>query len=157
MARPRVYVETTIVSYLSAYPSRNLIRAAHQQVTRDWWAARERFELFVSEVVLRESRAGDPTAAADRLRALDGLPLLAVTDNAAALASDLVRLGGLPAKAAADALHVAVAAVHGIDYLLTWNCTHIANVTMRPLIESICRGANFAPPLLCTPLEFDEE
>ena len=86
-----------------------------------------------------------------------GLPLLGVTDEAAALASDLVRLGGLPAKATADALHVAVAAVHGIDYLLTWNCTHIANVTMRPLIEGICRGANFAPPLLCTPLEFDEE
>ena len=157
MTRPRVYIETTIVSYLTAYASRDLLRAAHQQVTREWWVSRTGFELYTSEVVLRESRAGDPSAAADRLRALDGIPLLAVTDEALALAGHLVRQGGLPAKAAADALHVAVAAAHGMEYLLTWNCTHIANVTMRPLIESICRAANFDPPLLCTPLEFDEE
>lgn len=157
MRKPKVYVETTIISYLTAFASRDIIRAAHQQVTREWWDGREEFDLYTSEVVVREASVGDPVAAEARLTALAGIPVLSVSEEAIRLAQALLRGGGLPAKAAADALHVAVAAVQGMEYLLTWNCTHIANVTMRPRIEAICRAADFDPPLLCTPLEFDEE
>ncbi len=155
--KPRVYIDTTIVSYLTAYPSRDLVRAAHQQVTRDWWATRDGFELFVSQVVIQEASAGDPRAAAQRLEALAGIALVAVTEPAIGLGQALVRGGGLPARAATDALHVAVAAVHGIEYLLSWNCTHIANVTLRGRIEAICREAGVEPPAICTPIEFVEE
>jgi hypothetical protein len=105
--KPKLYLETSIVSYLTARPSHDLIRAAHQQITRDWWEMRSSF--------------------------------------------------GMPAKAYADAVHVAVAAVHGMDYLLTWNCTHIANAAMRGKIESICRATDFEPPVICTPVELVKE
>lgn len=157
MTKPRVYIDTTIVSYLTAFPSRDLVRAAHQQVTREWWRARGAFDLYASQVVLQEASAGDPAAAAERLEALQEASLLAVTEEAIALGEALVRGGGLPAKASADALHVAVAAVHGMEYLLSWNCTHIANVTLRGKIESICRESGVDPPAICTPIEFVAE
>lgn len=152
-----IYVETSIVSYLTARPSRDLVRAAHQEVTCEWWTGRETYELFISQLVLDEASAGDPGAAALRLLALRDLPLLELTPEAVALAQQLVRRAALPPKAAGDALHIALTAVHGVDYLLTWNCTHIANATMRPKIEAICRGAGFEPPVICTPLELVEE
>jgi hypothetical protein len=151
--KPRVYVETTVPSYLTAWPSRDLVRAAHQQITREWWARRGEFALYSSRLVVQECQAGDPQAAADRLAALVDVPLLELTPDAATLAEALVRGVPLPERAAADALHIAIAAVHGVDYLLTWNCTHIANVTFRPQIESVCRAAGYAPPLICTPEE----
>jgi hypothetical protein len=150
---PKTYVETTIVSYLTAWPSRDLVRAAHQQVTRDWWATRGGFDLFVSQFVLDEAAACDREAAAQRLDALRGVALLDVTEDAILLAADLVAGGGLPAKARLDALHVAVATVHGMDFLITWNCTHIANAATRGTIEDLCRAAGFEPPIICTPLE----
>jgi hypothetical protein len=151
--KPRVYLETTIPSYLTAWPSRDLIRAAHLQITREWWANREPFDLYSSRLVVQESQAGDAAAAADRLAALAGIPLLEQTPDAAALAERLLQGVPLPERAAADALHIAIAAVHGMDYLLTWNCTHIANVTLRPRIEAVCRAAGYEPPLICTPEE----
>ena len=151
--KPRIYVETTVPSYLTAWPSRDLVRAAHQQITREWWAQRGDFELYSSRLVVHECQAGDTQAAADRLAALAGVPLLEQTPDAAALAEALVRDVPLPERAAADALHIAIAAVHGVDYLLTWNCTHIANVTLRPKIEAVCRAAGYEPPLICTPEE----
>lgn len=151
--KPRAYVETTIPSYLTAWPSRDLIRAAHQQVTREWWDRRASFELFISPLVIVECQAGDPTAAADRLATVAGLPLLDATDAVAALAEALTRAVPIPQKAAADAVHIATAAVHGIQYLLTWNCTHIANAVLRPRIEAACRAAGCEPPLICTPQE----
>jgi hypothetical protein len=151
--KSRVYLETTIPSYLTAWPSRDLIRAAHQQITREWWAGRGAFELYSSRLVVQECQAGDPQAAVDRLAALAGIPLLEQTPEAATLAEALIRGVPLPERAAADALHIAIAAVHGVDYLLTWNCTHIANVTLRPQIESVCRAAGYEPPLICTPEE----
>ena len=150
---PRVYVETTVPSYLTAWPSRDLVRAAHQQITREWWARRGQYELYSSRLVLQECQSGDPRAAADRLATLVGIPLLEQTPEAAALAVELVRGVPLPEKAAADALHIAISAVHGLDYLLTWNCRHIANVTLRPRIEAVCRTAGYEPPLICTPEE----
>ena len=149
----RVYVETTVPSYLMAWPSRDLVRAAHQQITREWWTRRGVFELYTSRLVVEECRAGDPEAASDRLAALAGVPLLEQTAEAATLAEALMRGVPLPERAAADALHIAIAAVHGVDYLLTWNCTHIANVTLRPRIEAVCRAAGYEPPLICTPEE----
>jgi hypothetical protein len=151
--RPRVYLETTIPSYLTAWPSRDLVRAAHQQITQEWWALRGNYELYASRLVVRECQAGDPQAAADRLAAMTGIPLLEQTAEAASLAEALLRDVPLPEKAASDALHIATAAVHGMDYLLTWNCTHIANVTFRPQIEAVCRAAGYEPPLICTPEE----
>ncbi|MFO0891975.1 MAG: type II toxin-antitoxin system VapC family toxin [Isosphaeraceae bacterium] len=153
MPRPRVYVETTVPSYLTAWPSRDLVRAAHQQLTREWWANRGEFELYSSRLVVQECQAGDPRAAADRLAALADVLLLEQTDEVAAVAEALVRGVPLPERATADALHIAIATVHGMDYLLTWNCTHIANVTLRPRIESVCRALGFEAPLICTPEE----
>lgn len=151
--KPTVYLETTIPSYLAAWPSRDLVRAAHQQITREWWAQREAFDLCTSRLVVQECQAGDPQAAADRLAVLKGIPLLEQRSEAAGLAEALLRDVPLPAKAAADALHIATAAVHGMQYLLTWNCTHLANVILRPRIEAVCRAAGFEPPLICTPEE----
>ena len=152
--KPRVYLETTIPSYLTAWPSRDLVRAAHQQITRDWWDRRRaEFELYISQAVLRERRAGDATAAAERLKILQDLPLLEQTEEASRLAQALVDRVPLPERAAVDALHVAIAAVHGMDYLLTWNCTHIANATLRDPIESVCRANGYEPPAICTPDE----
>jgi len=152
--KPRVYLETTIPSYLTAWPSRDLVRAAHQQITRDWWDRRRAvFELYISQVVLRECQAGDATAAAERLKVLQDLPLLEQTEEATRLAQALVDRVPLPERAAVDALHVAIAAVHGVDYLLTWNCAHIANATLRDPIESVCRENGYEPPAICTPDE----
>jgi hypothetical protein len=146
-------VETTIPSYLTAWPSRDLVRAAHQQITREWWSRRHAFELYASRLVVQECQAGDPQAAADRLAALAGVPLLEQTTEVASLAEALVRGVPLPEQAAADALHIAITAVRGVDYLVTWNCTHIANVALRSRIEAVCRAAGYEPPLICTPEE----
>jgi len=155
--RPTTYIETTVISYLTALPSRDLILAAHQQVTRDWWSARDAFELYISQFVLDEASAGDAAAAARRAEALRDLPVLDLTRDAALHAAEFVRAGGVPAKARIDALHIAVASVHGMDYLVTWNCTHIANAQMRGRIEATCRGAGFDPPIICTPIELVKE
>ena len=154
--KPRVFIETTIPSYLTARASNDLVRAAHQQLTKEWWSGRERYELYTSRLVLQECEAGDAVAAADRSAAMVDIPLLLQSDAVADLAENLVRGVPLPAKAAADSLHIATAAVHGIQYLLTWNCTHIANVTLRPRIEAICRTAGYEPPLICTPQELND-
>lgn len=157
VTKSSIYVETSIVSYLTARPNRDLVRAAHQEVTNEWWTTRDVFELFISQLVLDEAAAGDAAAAARRIEALRDLSVLELTAEVTALGRHLLRGAALPTKAAADALHIAFAAVHGIDYLLTWNCTHIANATMRPRIEAICRANGFEPPVICTPLELMEE
>jgi hypothetical protein len=151
--KPRIYVETTIPSYLAAWPSRDLLRAAQQQMTREWWDRRASFDLFISPLVLVECQAGDATAAADRLAAIAGIPLLDQTDAVIALAEELVKTVPIPPRAVADAVHIATAAVHGMQYLLTWNCTHIANVVLRTRIEAACRKFGCEPPLICTPPE----
>src|SRR5262249_39915948 len=106
--RPTVYIETTIPSYLTAWASRDLVRAAHQQITREWWARRDAFDLYCSRLVVEECRAGDAQAAADRLAALAGIPLLEEGDEVAELAETLLSDVPLPSKAAADALHIAI-------------------------------------------------
>lgn len=151
--KPRVYVETSVLSYLTRWPSRDLVKAAHQEVTIEWWAKRDRFDLFVSEAVLAEAGRGDPEAARLRLAAAAGLPALTATTDAQILASALLSAAAMPAKAAIDAAHVAIATVHGMNFLLTWNCAHIANAVMRESIEGVCRRQGFKPPVICTPEE----
>jgi predicted nucleic acid-binding protein len=152
-----VYLETTIIGYLTSRPSRDLIVAAHQQLTRDWWDRhRTSYELFVSEAVIAECGAGDPQAAQERLDFLNGLPVLDVSREAELLAESLIRGVPLPDKAAIDALHVALATVNGIDFVLTWNCTHIANAALQHKIESVCRAAGYNPPIICTPQQLME-
>lgn len=147
-----VYIETSIVSYLAAKPSRDLLTAARQQLTTDWWAdKRGNFDLFTSPVVLDESGRGDQGYAAKRLAALASIPLLDVSQEGIALGSQLIQQHALPVKAAQDALHIAIAAAHHINYLLTWNCKHMANAQLRRGIEKTCQAAGFNPPLLCTP------
>ena len=148
----RIYIETTVVSYLTARPSRDVVIAGHQQVTHEWWdTRRENYDLCVSQLVLDEAGAGDAQAAQERLLALQSVLVLETTVEALELAQELLRAGALPAKAADDALHVAVAATKAIPFLLTWNCRHLANAAMRPTIESVCQAKGFKAPIICTP------
>jgi hypothetical protein len=153
--RPKIYLETTIASYLTARTSRNILVAAHQQITRRWWRRRNRFELFVSQAVLQEAARGDAVVAARRLAAMEGLPVLAVDSAATELSERLVRSCALPPKAQMDAVHIAVSVLNGMDYLLTWNCTHIANATLRGKIEETCRDEGLQAPIICTPEELE--
>jgi hypothetical protein len=132
----------------------NLIIAAHQQIRNEWWENRRTdFDLYTSQFVIQESSAGDAVMATKRLAELDGIPLLAVSREALDLARFLVEKGPLPEKAEIDALHISVAASNGMDYLLTWNCKHIANAEMQIGIGKLCRAAGFEPPVICTPEE----
>jgi predicted nucleic acid-binding protein len=147
--KPKVYLETTIPSYLTSRPSRDLVTAAHQQITREWWDTRRHdFDLFVSQMVLDEASAGDPEAATRRLEVLAALPLLDPQTEGIALAQMLSNHLSLPARVAADALHIAIAVVNGMDYLLTWNCTHIANAALRGRIDAACRSRGFRVPII---------
>lgn len=151
---PKVYLETTIASYLTAWPSRDLVMAANQEVTRERWVNRRgAFDVFISQTVIKEASAGDQDAARRRLEFLKPFPRLDITDEVEALAAKLIDDVPLPLKAQADALHIAVSAVNNMNYLLTWNCTHIANATLRSRIEAVCRSAGYEPPVVCTPLE----
>ena len=155
--KARVYVATSIISYLIGRPSRDLVTAAHQQITRDWWDRRSRFDLFVSQAVLAEAARGDADTAGRRLEALGEAAVLPVTDETGDLAERLISEHAVAGEAAIDAVHVAVAVVNGMDYLVTWNCTHIANAALRGKIEKTCRQAGFQAPIICTPEELLEE
>ena len=154
----RIYVETSVVGYLTSRLSRDLIVAGHQQITQEWWASRrDRFELFISQTVIEEVAAGDSEAAQQRLAVIEGLPLLEITEEAIALAKDLIRIGPLPEKAEVDALHIAVAVTNRVNYLLTWNCKHLANAALRTRIEYVCRLRGYEPVIICTPEELLED
>ena len=154
MDKKTVYIETSIVSYLTARPSRDLLAAAWQQVTIDWWdTQRDRFELYASDIVLEEAGKGDDIAAARRLKALDEIPLLAITNEVLSFSEKIIIAGAIPKSAIGDSLHVALSAVHGIDYLLTWNYRHIDNAETKPQIRMICQENKYVYPEICTPQE----
>jgi predicted nucleic acid-binding protein len=157
-SRGNVYVETTVLSYLAARPSRDLRVAAHQQITAEWWdSRRHHFALFVCQLVVEEASAGDPDAASRRLGYLADLTLLELSDATLSLAEKLLAEGAVPIVAAEDALHIAVASVHGMHYLMTWNFKHIANAATRSQIETVCNDAGYDMPVICTPEELLEE
>lgn len=157
MERPKVYLESSVISYLAARPSRDILATAHQQVTREWWErSRSRFDVFVSGEVLNEIRRGDPAASQLRLKYVQDLPVLEADDQARLLAAEILRTSALPQKAAADAAHIAIAIVNGMDFLLTWNCTHIANGFVQRAISRLSREMGFEPPTIVTPEELTE-
>ncbi len=149
----KIYVETSVISYLTARPSKTIVGAAHQQITLAWWETRSQYELLVSESVLRECGAGDPEAAKKRLAVTNEMPLLLITEQALQIAESLVESGIVPVKASEDALHIAVATVNSVDYLLTWNCRHIANPEVQRGIAEYLGQIGLFLPFICTPEE----
>lgn len=151
---PRTYLDTSVISYVTNWPSRDIVTLAHQQITRDWWQGhRDKFDLHVSELVVFEAGRGDATAAQARLDLIHGLPVLQINETARSLAENIFRSTTLPDKAAGDALHIALAAVNGMDFLLTWNCTHIANGVILKIVNQVCQDNGYEPPMVCTPEE----
>lgn len=155
--RSGAYIETSVVSYLTSRPSRDVVIVARQQVIREWWrTARDRFHLAASELVIREARQGEPNAASARIMRLEGVTLLDATEEAEQLARELISSGAVPPNAPVDAAHIASAATNRVHYLLTSNFRHIANAAMRSRIERVCRSTGYEPPVICTPHELME-
>jgi predicted nucleic acid-binding protein len=156
--KPTVYIETTIIGHLASRLPKDPIVAGLMLFTRKWWEYRRKdFELYVSEPVVNELSAGDPVAARERLELISTLPSLPMVEPAQLLSQQLISRNGLPVNARVDALHVALAAVHGIDYLLTWNCRHLANAQLLERVRSVCHELGFDAPTICTPLELSGE
>ena len=153
----RIYLESTIPSYVVARPARDLLQAARQQLTRDWWESRrEQHELFASQIVLDEIAFGEKAMAQLRLELMQGLPLLPVTDEVKEFARKVQTSGLLPATAERDASHIALASAYELDILLTWNCRHIANATIQTRLRRLAAAAGFTLPVICTPEELLE-
>ena len=157
-----VYIETSIVSYLRQRPSTLVVAAARQLLTRQWWDfERHKYDLVTSQYVLDEAADGDPTRAAERLESLSGIPLLELTPEVAQIATEILSRAILPAQARVDALHIGATAYHAVDYLLTWNCAHIANARIIPRIHQVLNELGYSVPIICTPDEMvaddDEE
>ena len=154
---PRIYIETTVIGYLTSRLRDDVTVAGHQNTTRQWWeTAADRFELVASQLVVQECSAGDKQATKERLDALAEITLLPTTGEAEQLADALIAGHAVPESHPEDALHIALAAAHGVEYLVTWNCRHIANAAVRLTIERVCRDAGYQPPVICTPEELLE-
>lgn len=153
-----MYLETSVISYLVGWLNQSSILVAHnQEFTREWWSRRRReYDLFSSAVAVNEARRGEGPLANERLAFLAETTMLDITDDAISLAREFLRRTRIPAKADVDALHVAVAAVHGMDYLLSWNCRHIVNGAILPEVYAVCRASGYEPPFICTPSELME-
>ncbi len=149
-----VYIETPIVSYLRQKTSTQVVTAERQLLTHRWWdGERENYELVVSQYVVDEASAGDSTLAAERLETLEGIPLLPNAPEIPQIANEIMALGVLPSNAQVDALHIAAVAHHRIQYLLTWNCRHIANAKILPRIHGVMTDLDIPIPIICTPEE----
>ena len=152
--QPVVYLETSVISYLAGRISRDLIAAGRQEVSRDWWdRRREHYALRISALVLQEIGRGDRTVAREREQAVEGVPVLEITSEAQRLAADLVKGKAVSVKAPEDALHIALAAVHGADYLLTWNFRHINNAETKRTLAATIEAAGYECPMICSPEE----
>ena len=149
-----VYIESSVISYLTARPSRDLVIAGHQAVTAEWWNERRlRYDVYVSPLVVEEISAGDASAAEDRLRVIADIPSVTIAAEAESLASALLAANAVPANSARDALHVAIAATQGIDYLITWNFRHINNASTRTMVVNVVSDFGLVCPVLCSPEE----
>jgi len=153
----KTYIETSVIGYLSSRPTRDALTNVHQRVTEDWWEHRRGlFELYVSELVVDEAGRGNADEARRRLAFLEGLPRLKTSSAARQLAGAILQSAALPTKATADATHIAIATVNAMDFLLTWNCTHIANAIILRRVTALCRDMGYEPPIVCTPEELME-
>ncbi len=149
-----LYIETSIVSYLRQRPSAQVVMAARQLLTHQWWNdERSKYELVASQYVVDEASAGDPILAVERLESLEGIPLLPLDPEIAQIADEIMNRAILPPKARTDALHIALVVHHRIQYLLTWNCRHIANATILPRIHKLLNDLSIPIPIICTPEE----
>ncbi len=156
--KPCAYVETSVIGYLALRPSRDQVVTANQQITREWWQVRAaEYDLYVSQLVIQEAKADDEDVAMRQMALLVDIPSLELNRSALDLARVLAARVPMPESAVEDALHVAVATVHGMDYLLTWDCGHIADPATRHRIERVCRSQGYEPPVICTPQELLEE
>ena len=152
--KPRVYIETTVISYLVPRSMRDVSQVARQQLTREWWDQRaENFDLVVSQLVINEAARGDQRYAQRRLELLNGLPLLSATPESEDWANRIMASRIFPTQAAADVAHLALATAHGVEFLLTWNCKHLANPLLLRQVGRIIRAAGLEPPIVCTPEE----
>ncbi|MBK9249654.1 MAG: type II toxin-antitoxin system VapC family toxin [Ignavibacteria bacterium] len=152
-----VYCETTIISYQTSRPNRDVLLTAQQQITYQWWEEyRPYVRIFISQSVVNEISSGDVNAAARRLTLIDGIPLLDMDNSILLLAQKLVDSGHIPVKVQEDAIHIAIASVHGMDYILSWNCKHIVNPAIQRKLEPIISKAGYRMPVICTPFEFIE-
>ena len=157
MSKQSVYIETTVVSYLTARPSRDLIVAAHQQVTEEWWEnTLPLLDPFVSPIVMEEASMGDEAAAKLRLEKIAGFPVLEITDEVRELAELYFERIPIPDKARGDAYHLAVATYHGMDFLVSWNFAHILSARVRAIIQDINTIRGISTPIICTPEELME-
>ncbi|MCC5644369.1 type II toxin-antitoxin system VapC family toxin [Nostoc sp. CHAB 5824] len=149
-----IYIETSILGHLTARPTDNLILAANIKITQDWWNEnRSLFILYASEIVEDEAAKGDPAIASQRLSMLQSFMLLELTEEALELAQAFLNQSNLPPKASNDALHIALATVYGLDYLLTWNCKHMANAQIQRKLSQISSELGYVLPVICTPYE----
>lgn len=149
-----VYIESSIISYLAARPSRDLVIAGHQAVTAEWWDNhRLRYDAYVSPLVVEEISAGDASAAEKRLSVVADIPSVSIAAGAESLASALLASNAVPANCARDALHIAIAATQGMDYLVTWNFKHIDNASTRTMVVNVVSNSGFVCPVLCSPEE----
>ena len=149
-----VYIETSILGYLTARPSRDIVVAANIEITREWWdTRRSNFLLYSSQVAVKETSQGDAAIAAQRLEILHNFSLLDLNQSVLDLAEQFLGRSNLPTKADVDAVHIAAATVHGMDYLLTWNCKHIANAQIQRKLAEISLDFGYELPILCTPYE----
>ena len=149
-----VYIETSVVSYYTSRPSRDLVIAARQEITREKWPETlKSFEIYISALVIKEAEQGDSEAAQNRLTAIAKMPILPISDEAERLSSILINDGPIPEQFIEDALHISLAAVNGMDYLLTWNFTHINNAQMKTKIISVVEAEGFQCPTICSPEE----
>ena len=158
MDKPKVYLESSVVSYRVARPSHDVIVAGHQKVTHVWWDNHlTEYEVCVSEFVLEEIQRGDADASSERVKIASGFAILPASAEVAPLAAEYMRELQLPNKALYDTLHIAIASVHGVEYLLTWNCRHIANAHLRRRISEINMRMGIFTPIICTPEELLDE
>ncbi len=152
--KQKVYIETSVISYYTSRPSRDLVTAARQQVTREWWEDMlQQFDAYISALVIEEVKGGDPSAAVKRLDAITEMPVIKVSDEAGNLAGILVSSGTIPKEYSEDALHIALATVNGMDFLLTWNFTHINNANMKSKIINVTERQGYECPVICSPDE----
>ncbi len=150
--QPTLYLDTTVISYLTARLSRSLLIARRQRLTRVWWHRyRHHHTLRVSERVYKEAEDGDSTASTARLEAISGIPMLRFDPLSERLAEKLVGSGRLPEKAQTDAAHIAIAATNLIPLLVTWNYKHLANPSIHRSIVLACENEGFRCPEICTP------